>query len=160
MVKIMGMLSVLTASCAMGFVMAGELGKRTKSLEEIYRSAVHIKTELEYRGADINDCFNRRGRLFAQAYKYLQKEDILPCEALKRACKEALYLKDEDRAVINTYADNLNCEELGGQIANVKLLLESLRMCIRDSEEEYRSKNRLYKSGGVIAGLGFIILLL
>lgn len=160
MVKIMGMLSVLTASCVMGFIMAGELGKRTRALEEIYRSAIHIKTELEYRGADINDCFNRRGELFARAYEYLHQEGILPCDALKRACKEALYLKEDDRAAINTYADNLNCEDIGGQIANVNLLLENLRLCIRDSEEEYRSKNRLYKSGGVIAGLGFIILLL
>ncbi len=160
MIKLLGMLSVFTASLVMGFILAKELGERTKALKEIYQSAIHIKSELEYRSADICDCFNRRGKLFKEAYKYIQSESLLPCEALKKATDEAMYLKDEDRAVINSYAENLNAEDLGGQIANVNLFLENLRLCIRDAEEEYHSKNRLYKSGGAIAGLGFIILLL
>lgn len=160
MVKTLGMISVLTASVVMGFILAGELGERTKMLKEIYQSAIHIKAELEYRGADIQECFNRRGRLFKTAYSYLTCEGITPTEALKKACFETMYLKDDDRTIINAYADNLDAEDLGGQLANVKLFLENLRICIRDAEEEYHSKNRLYKSGGAIAGLGLIILLL
>lgn len=160
MVKLLGMLSVLAASVIMGFIMAGELHERTKTLKEIYQSAIHIKTELEYRGADICDCFNRRGKLFNKAYKYIKSEGMLPSEALKKASCETNYLKEADRAIIDTYAENLASEALSGQIANVNLLLENLRLSIRDAEEEYRSKNRLYKSGGAIAGLGFIILLL
>lgn len=157
MIKLLGITAVFVASSVMGFIMAGELNERTKVLKEIYQSAVHIKSELEYRGADIKECFNRRGKLFKLAYKYLE-EGLLPASALKKACREIKCINDEDRAVINTYADNLNAEDLGGQIANVKLLLENLRICIRSSEEEYKTKNRLYKSGGVITGLGIIIL--
>ena len=160
MVKLLGMLSVFTASSVMGFIMAGELGERTKMLKDIYQSATHIKSELEYRGADICDCFNRRGKLFSIAYKYIKSEGLLPADALKKAADEAVHLKATDRTVIAAYADNLKVEDLGGQLANVRLFLENLRLCIQDAEEEYRSKNRLYKSGGAIAGLGFIILLL
>lgn len=160
MVRLLGMLAIFTASSVMGFIMAGELNERTKVLKEIYQSAIHIKSELEYRGADIKECFNRRGELFRAAYKYLQEYNLLPCEALKKACDETKCLKEEDRAAIYTYADKLDAEDLGGQIANVKLFLENLRQCIKSSEDEYQLKNRLYKSGGTIAGLGFIILLL
>lgn len=160
MVKLLGMLSVLISAIGIGFVMAKELNDRTKALKEIYQSATSIKTELEYRGADICDCFNRRGVLFSNAYKYIKAEGYLPAEAVKKAAAEISCLKKEDIEAVNLYADNLYTEDLGGQIANINLFLERLRGCIRQSEEEYNNKNRLYKSGGAIAGLGFIILLL
>ena len=160
MVKLLGMLSVLAAFVVMGFVMARELCARVKALKDIYQSAIHIKSELEYRGADICDCFNRRGKLFSQAYKYIKDNSLSPTEALKKAAGENAYLKIEDCAVIDAYADILNAEYIAGQIANVNLFLENMRLCIREAEEEYQSKNRLYKSGGAIAGLGVIILLL
>lgn len=160
MVKLLGMISVLTASVIMGFVMANELGERAKALKEIHEAAIHIKTELEYRAADICDCFNRRGKLFSLAYKYITEEGLLPADALNKAICDTPFLTDDDQDVIKAYADNLNKEDIGGQIANTSLLIENLRLKIKEAEDEYRSKSRLYKSGGAIAGLGFIILLL
>ena len=151
---------MLIASLMMGFIMAGELGERCRELKDIYQSAIHIKTELEYRGADICDCFNRRGRLFSKAYRYITDDALMPPDAIKEACRREKLLKDDDKAVIFAYAENLNKEDLGGQIANVSLLIENLRLRIKDAEEEYASKSRLYKSGGLLTGLGFIILIL
>ena len=159
MIKLMGMISVFMASSVMGFIMAKELNERTRCLKEIYDSAIHIKSELEYRGADVADCFRRRGRLFKIASIYID-EGILPADALKKACRDLNELNEADCLVINAYAENLYAEDIGGQIANVNLFLENLRGCIRNSEEEYHTKNRLYKAGGAIAGMGIIILLI
>ncbi|MBQ6794558.1 MAG: stage III sporulation protein AB [Clostridia bacterium] len=159
MIKLMGMISIFIASSVMGFIMAKELNERTLCLKEIYDSVIHIKSELEYRGADVADCFRRRGRLFKTASIYLD-EGMLPADALKKACGDLKELNEADRSVINAYAENLYAEDIGGQIANVNLFLENLRGCIRNSEEEYHTKNRLYKAGGTIAGMGIIILLI
>lgn len=160
MLKLFGMLTVLTSSLMMGFVMARELRERTKLLRDIHQSAIHIKTDLEYRAPDICECFCRRGKLFSLAHAYMTKESLLPREALAKAADKLNFLSKEDKEVINMYADNLEQEDLGGQIANVSWLIENIALRIKDSEAEYQSKNRLYKSGGAIVGLGVVILLL
>lgn len=160
MVKFFGMISVLISSILTGFLMAKDLSERTKALREIYRSATHIKTELEYRAADICECFRMRGELFSSAHSYIQNEGYLPQDALKKAAEDMGALIKEDREVIFAFAENLNKEDVNCQIANTALLLENIRARIRDAENEYIMKNRLYKSGGAIVGIGFIILLL
>ncbi len=150
----------MTSSILTGIMMANELKERTKTLKEIHQMAIHIKTDLEYRAPDICDCFRYRGKLFSRAYELITRDAYLPCEAVKKAATEIISLKKDDIEIINAYAENLNCEDIGGQIANVNWLIENTRKLISDAVTEYEAKSRLYRSGGVIAGFGFIILLL
>lgn len=160
MLKLLGMITILASSFIMGFIMAQELKDRTKLLREIHQTAIYIKTDLEYRAADISDCFAGRGRLFSAAQDFISEESLLPKDALIKACDKLKQLTKEDKDVIHIYAENIDQEDVGSQIANISWLIENLVLRIRDAEDEYQTKNRLYKSGGAIVGLGFIILLL
>jgi stage III sporulation protein AB len=160
MVKILGMFAVLISSVITGLLMANNLSERIKALKDIYQCATHIKTELEYRAADICECFKRRGTLFSRAHSYIVNDGLLPSEALKKAAEEQELLNKNDKEIIFQFAENLNKEDVDGQIANTALFLENIKARIKDAEGEYLMKNRLYKSGGAIVGIGLIILLL
>ena len=160
MVKILGMVAVLISSVLTGFLMAKNLSERIGELKDIYQCATHIKTELEYRAADICECFKRRGTLFSLAHSYIVNDGLLPSEALKKAAEEQELLNKNDKEIIFQFAENLNKEDVDGQIANTALFLENIKARIKDAEGEYLMKNRLYKSGGAVVGIGLIILLL
>lgn len=160
MLKILGLITILVSSVIMGFIMANELNERTKTLRDIKQSATGIKSDLEYRASDICECFKLRGNMFGKASKYIADSNLFPTEALIRACEELNYLHKEDKEIIFSYAKNLSAEDIGSQINNINWLIENITIKIKESEAEYSSKNRLYKSGGALLGLGFIILLL
>lgn len=160
MLKIIGIVAVVASSVATGFIMAKDLNERTKSLKDIYQSAINIKSELEYRAPVLEECFRGRGRLFSKAWKYISENSLSPKEALRKACDEAVYLKRDDREIIYSYIENLFVEDIGGQISNISWLIDAMRLQIKEAEAEYTSKGRLYKSGGALAGIGLVILLL
>lgn len=159
MIKILGAAAVFLSCAAAGQIMARELYERTKLLKELEQSAIYIKSELEYRTPVFEECFRGRGRLFSKAAKYIGM-NMNPKEALKKAARETEKLRDEDRELIYDYADGLDAEDVGAQTANVSLLITRLECRIREAEEERGIKSRLYKSGGALAGIGLVILLL
>lgn len=157
MYKILGLVSILSASVITGFVMANELKDRLKLLKEIHQNAIYIKSELEYRAPDLEECFKGRGVLFSKAYAYIEK-GCLPMDALIKACNDLKSLSKEDREIITLFAENLRAEEVNGQISNIEWFINSMNERISFAHEEYKTKGRLYKSSGALLGLGFMIL--
>lgn len=160
MVKFLGMFAIMVSAVMMGLVMANELKERIKALKQVQQMAIHIKTDLEYRSPDICECFRSRGELFSTAHDLIINHAYTPEAAVKKAAGEISSFKKEEVSVIASYANNLKCEDIGGQIANVSWLIENIGKIIKTAEAEYESKSRLYRSGGVMVGFGFIILLL
>ncbi len=158
MYKILGLLSILSASIATGFVMANELKERLKLLTEIHLSLMGIRSEFEYRAPVLEECFKNRGVLFSNAYCYIEKDNLLPQDALKKACNDLKPLNRDDKKVLYRFAENLNTEDINGQISNISWLIDNLEDRIHHAENEYRTKGRLYRSSGALTGLGFLIL--
>ena len=159
MIKILGAISVVAASGLAGFEMTKELSERIKFLRESEQYAIYIKGELSYRSPTFEECFRGRGKIFANAAKYIG-EGVSPNDAVRRAADEAPRLNKGDREIFYAYAEGMSSEETGGQIANVSLLITRLEERIREAESEKSVKGRLYKSGAVLLGCGVVILLL
>lgn len=160
MIKIFAVGLVMLSSCMTGFILAKDLNERVKVLKEIKQMAIYIKSDFEYRSPMLADCFEHRGSLFGKASRYMEEGALLPEEALKKSADELKSITKEDRTVIYSFADNLSIEDVNGQIANVKWLIETLEKRIKEAEYEYTTKGRLYKSTGALTGLGIVILLL
>lgn len=160
MIKITGIILVVAASVLTGIIMAKDLSKRTKLLKDIRQSAIFIKSDMEYRAPVLEDCFKNRGILFGTAAEYAQNNNCLPKDALKITLDSMSYLKKEDKDIVMSFADNLDTEDIGSQLANVSWLIDALNGKIREAENDFVTKGRLYKSGGVLAGIGLLILLL
>ncbi len=159
MIKILGAAAVVTASVAFGMVMARELGERVKLLNEIKTAAIYIKSDMEYRLPVFEDCFRGRGRFFSEAAKLIEGGKT-PCEAVIEASERQARLSDKDRKILTSYAEGLEAEEIGGQMTNISLLITRLEADIKEAEEENAVKCRLYRSGGVLAGLAFVIVMI
>ncbi len=159
MIKLTGALTVCFASVMAGALMAKELGDRAKLLREIQQYAIYIKCDMEYRMPVFEECFRARGPVFGTAAKYI-KEGVPPREALKKSVSGTHKLRDEDRELLYAYADALDAEDVSGQISNVSLLISRLGESIREADRERGAKGRLYRSGGVLAGIGLVIILL
>lgn len=158
-IKLTGALIVCFASVTAGGLMAKELGERVKLLRETEQYAIYIKCDMEYRAPVFEDCFRARGPLFGTASKYI-KDGMLPKDALKKSIDNMQRLREEDREILCAYADSLDAEEVSGQISNIALLISRLKENIREAEKERGAKGRLYRSGGVLAGIGLVIILL
>lgn len=159
MIKILGAIAVVAASVTAGFVMARELGERVRLLKEILCAAVYIKSEMEYRMPVLEECFRARGEFFENVSNLIKKGSA-PGEAVVKAADEEPRLQKGDRELLYSYAKGLEAEEIGGQTANVSLLITSLEQKIREAEEENSVKCRLYRSGGVLAGIAFVIIMI
>ncbi|MCD8048827.1 MAG: stage III sporulation protein AB [Clostridia bacterium] len=159
MVRLLGAAAVLASSVLTGGVMAKELDERVKLLRQTQDAAVFIKSELMYRAPVFEECFRGRGKIFSAAARYI-KEGQSPTEALERAASEVGRLTKGDREILTEYARGLCAEEVGGQTANVSLLITRLEAAVREAEAERQAKGRLYRSGGVLAGLAFVIMLI
>ena len=160
MYRVLGVLSVVSSSIMMGIFLANDLKKRGEILKEIRQAAVYIKSDLEYRAPEIEDCFFNRGHFFSRVAELIKERDLPPKLALKFACEELKEITVEDREIIYSYADNISAEEIGGQIANISQLISGLDEKISAAEREYKEKGRLYRSGGALVGLGIVILLI
>ncbi|MGM9551689.1 MAG: stage III sporulation protein AB [Clostridia bacterium] len=160
MIKILGSVAVLISSVLMGMTMSQNLKNRVNVLKEIRDGAVHIKNELQYRCAPLEDCFRGRGKFFSKVYKHMQSSGLSPKESVQKTADETEYLTSADIEVMNRYAENIMCEDLKSQIVNIDFLIASLNENIKDSETEFLNKGKLYSYGGVLMGLGFIIILL
>ncbi|MBQ7976939.1 MAG: stage III sporulation protein AB [Clostridia bacterium] len=160
MIRIFGVTLILTSSVLTGIILAKDLNERVALLKDIRQAAIYIKSDFEYRAPILSECFENRGILFGKAAVYAKENNVLPKDALKKTVDEIKFLCSEDKDAIYSFADNLSQEEIGGQIANITWLIDTLEKRIKDAETEYKTKGRLYKSGGALTGIGLVILLL
>ena len=160
MEKSVGLIAILSACILLGLKLSNDLLQRVELLKEIHKSAIHIKSDLEYRAPPLEECFENRGKLFSKAYGYIIENRILPDEALKKSCEEMKELNGEDKSTILFLADNLIQENLESQLANVMLFIHCMEERIISAEKELVVKGRLYRSGGLLIGIGIVIFLL
>ncbi len=160
MIKMLGLLSVFFSAALTGVFMYKRLNERTEILKETKTCAIHIKNEIEYRKAPLDECFKGRGKLFSNAYKLINNGELPPKEAIKTALKPLEAFSLDDRLVIEAFAENLSCEDLKGQIANLEMFIASLNENIKLATTESSNKGKLFCYGGVLTGIGLVIVLL
>lgn len=160
MVRLIGIIAVTASSVMTGIFMSKELKGRVELLKEIHQSAIYIRSDLEYRAPTLEECFKDRGELFSKAYEFINESSVMPEAALKKACETLGFLNREEKELIFSFAENLSKEDVTSQIANVEWFTAGIEERIKNAENEYATKGRLYRTGGMLAGMGILIFLL
>lgn len=160
MLKILGAVMVISASTLFGFFNERKLYKRVMVLNDIYSFSICIKSDFEYRAPFLYECFENRGLLFGNAANLMKQHDLLPKDALVQSAEELKELNDGDRESVFSFANNLSAENVESQIANISHFISLIEKKINDAEAELKTKGRLYKSAGILTGIGIVILLL
>lgn len=164
--KLMGGGMIITATTIAGFLKARTLANRVDSLIRIKTALSVLESEISFSANSLKLAFLRiertvdTGGMFAEA-----GEAIAGC-GVEQAWKQAvdnsrrrLSLTEHDAELLKTLAAELGMTDRENQIKNIRRVSALLDAASVQAQAEYTQTARLYRSGGILTGLLFIILL-
>lgn len=157
--KLTGAIAVIAAAVLCAAVMKRRLCGRARLLRLIERDCVHIKSALEYSSPTLVECFLGCNCVFDNAAK-LMTRGVSPEKAIMRAAQNEPLLCDEERKVLENFAKGLGIEDIGGQAANIALLISRMGQLAQNAENENAQRGRLCVAGSICSALVFVIILL
>ena len=171
MLKILG--SILVLACSAGLGAAGSLDLKRHCMElRLLKQAVYmLRGEIRYSKAPLPEAFEALAKRipapFSDFFSHLAEElsrpggknlDVLWREEIDRSLKQSS-LKKEEKEKLGHMGEGLGYLDLEMQLSTIELYLEQLEEDITLSQEEIRTKQKLYQSLGVAGGIFLVILL-
>ena len=98
-------------------------------------------------------------KVFKNTCTYMEKEDVT--KSWNKALNEIeTSLTKEDREIIRQFGKMLGKTDAEGQLNEIELSLNFLETQIEKAETEKSKNAKLYKSLGIIAGIGIVVILI
>lgn len=170
-VKLFGCFIVFMSSSLLGYIYSRKCAKRPEELRSLQGMLQMFENEISFLSNKLTDAFYKIysqsdspvSNFFKHAAEILQKKPELSAyEAWKRAVKLNINdtsLDKEDEKVIVSFGKMLGSSDLEGQIKNIGLTLNQLKLQ-EQKAEEFRKKNEaMYRNLGILGGLAIIIIL-
>lgn len=159
MIRLVGMLAVISCCSALGVEKSLGLKRRRRDLEALRHMLFDIETALQYNcasTAEIVRMLKAGGRM-----KFFLQLDYTDLRGSLERSEEyrSLYINDPERQIIADVFDDLGSSDLETQIAMIKFNKHRIETAIADCEKECAEKCRLYNSLGFFGGI-FISLLI
>lgn len=169
LLKIIGSLIVLISSSLLGFSHAKTYAKRPIELKVLQTLLQIFENEISFLSNVLEDAFMKVSRcsdskvaaFFEGAAKNLN-EGFCASEAWEMAVRDNIKntsLNSEDEGIIISFGKILGSSDLEGQIKNIHLTLNLLKIQEQKAEELKAKNESMYKNLGVLGGLAIIILL-
>lgn len=163
MIKLMGAVMV-GASCGyFGFRMSMSLKRRMENLSDIAVSLELLESEISFGQSRLTRAFERvdRNGLFKLAASRIEELGIN--KAWRAAVEESrtkMCLTDSDADTLLMLGKNLGKTDTDDQLKHIKYIKKIIEGLSREAREEYKRLGKMYRSGGVLAGLMLIIILI
>jgi len=146
-----------------GLYKSHKLNERRKTLMELENSLSLLETEIESSIVTLPQAFSRiKAKSVKEAFLSAAKK----MQQGKRADSAFISsipmlpgLAGEDENVLISFARGLLSIDKEGQIRNIKLTQKRISALRAEAEEEYKRMGKLYKQGGVLAGIMVAIIL-
>ncbi|AEV68671.1 stage III sporulation protein SpoIIIAB [Acetivibrio clariflavus] len=169
LLKIVGSLIVFVSCTLLGYSHAQTYAQRPQELKTLQMLLQIFENEISFLSnvlqeafQKVSSCTDSSVAVFFEAAVENLKEGLCADEAWTKAVKENISgtsLNSEDEAIIISFGKMLGSSDLEGQIKNIRLTVNQLKIQ-EQKAEELRSKNeKMFKSLGVLCGLAIIILL-
>lgn len=164
-------LAVITAvgGCTLvGLNCAGRLRRRRDALFEFVAAVRRICVGVTHTNRPLSEllrgCGEREtGVLFAALAGAVEGGET-PLAAWGEICEsgaaEGLGLEERDQKALTVFFSVLGASDRGAQIENARLALDTLETLFAEADEAYRGKGRVYRTMGMLLGVGVGILLL
>ncbi|NLI58446.1 MAG: stage III sporulation protein AB [Clostridium sp.] len=170
-VKLFGCFIVFISSSLLGYIYSKKCSKRPNELRDLQGMLQIFENEISFLSNKLTDAFYKIykqnespvSNFFKSTAEILQKRpEISASEAWKDAVKlniDATSFDKEDEKVIISFGKMLGSSDLEGQIKNIRLTLNQLKLQ-EQKAEEFRKKNEaMYRNLGILGGLAIIIIL-
>src|SRR5690606_456294 len=170
-VKLFGCFIVFMSSSLLGYIYSRKCAKRPEELRDLQGMLQIFENEISFLSNKLTDAFYKIykqnespvSNFFKSTAENLpHRPDISAAEAWKDADKlniDASSFDKEDEKVIISFGKMLGSSDLEGQIKNIRLTLNQLKLQ-EQKAEEFRKKNEaMYRNLGILGGLAIIIIL-
>lgn len=166
MLKIIGSVIIILTCAGLGFEKADEELQHLKQLEELKKLFVLIRSEISYSKAPFGKVFQKISKnaedVFGDWMQMLadqleERKNGTFQEVWEQAIEEYL---EKSRLTKQELAELKQIGNSLGYLETWDLYLEQLEITIRQTRKETASKQKLYRSMGVMGGLFLVIILL
>ena len=144
---------------AFGLYRSAELKRREKLLAEIIQLLENMAVQIRYRALPLGELFSElQGGIFLQ---HVGANIIRPLnhrEAWNAAVAEFPELVEE-RDILISIGNSLGSSDTAGQVAMLELNKELLTARLAEAAEAATKKGAMYRSVGVLSGLGLAIII-
>ena len=166
--KVCGVVLVVFATSAYGFMMSGDLQKRLSQLYELKKIMFLLKGEISYGATPLLEaCSNIAKRVKAPFCEVLYNISVSEEKTIKEIWKtnfsdgfKYMNLNGEDKERLLLLGDSLGLSDKETQSRVISLYLEELEMSIKALNEMLPKKTRVYRCLGVVSGIMLAIIII
>lgn len=158
---------IFLMSTAIGILISKMYENRVKELQQFKNILNILKTKIKFTYEPLGEIFaqishegsNKIEEIFANIVNRLVFEDVK--YAWADSIQEAdISINQEDKDILKELGKTLGQSDAESQVSNITLTESFLDMQIEKAEQERQKNQKIYKTLGIIVGLGFVIILI
>ena len=136
-----------------------DFSERKRLLESLYDGGVKVRDALKCCCKPLHESFMEGGEFFETAAQKI-REGELPERAVLGSLDRYCALKDTDKKILSRFAHGLRAQDCDGQISNLELLINAIKLSLSDATTELKSKGGLYVKGSILAAAAVVLLMI
>lgn len=172
LIKLAGGIMVIAASGFIGYILSRDCAIRPQELRDLQGLMQMFENEVCYMSNLLSDAFyniskasSSKVAVFFRSASELLKKDvgINASEAWEQAVRSNIVktsLSKEDEEILINFGKILGSSDIDGQVMNIKLTINHLKLQERKAEEARKKNEKMYKNLGLLCGLAIVIILL
>lgn len=171
MIKVVGSFIIIGGSTLLGYLLSRDCSRRPQEIRVLQTLLQMFENEIFYLSNLLSDAFKKISRssdspvtvFFSETVKNLIEQDgITASQAWELAVRRNIRLtalNGEDEDILVTFGKMLGDSDVEGQLKNIRLTLNQLKLQEQKAEEARRKNEKMYRSLGVLGGLALVIIL-
>ena len=164
-VKFVNLISILMICSYIGYIKAKIFEKRVIELNQFQNALVMFKSKIEFTYEPINSIFADISKVIYLNeenifYKTINFKEEIYSSWIKAIDETRNNLNKEDKDVIKMFGKMLGKTDISGQVNEICLTQSLVEKQIQKAEEEKNKNMKLYKTMGVVCGMGICIILI
>ena len=157
---------IIFNTTAIGIAVGKKYSNRLNNLQEFKNAINMLETKIKYTYEPLSSIFKdisriiggKTGEIFSTASYYMENIDATTSWN-KSIDESTIDILKEDKKVLKTLGKLLGKTNVEGQINQIELNLSLIEIQIKKAEKEKEKNERLWKTVGIVSGLGIVIIL-
>ncbi len=159
--KLSGAVALLLSGLFCGIFLSDRLRRRRDLIRAFIELLSGLKTSIRYNSGELISLIKASAPNYIREFFMTDSVDFdfyWRNSVLK--IPKAYALKSGDYELLYGFGKNLGATDIAGQIEHIELYTEFFKRALKNAEDEYRTKGRLYKTLGFFAGASLSIMLI
>lgn len=170
--KLLGSLAIMGGSTLIGYVLSKDCSRRPQELRTLQVLLQMLENEISFLSSLVTEAFKKLSEnnknpvtiFFKSTARKLEEDSSLSASsAWEIAINEEINktaLNKEDQAILISFGKMLGNSDIEGQIKNIRLTIEHLKLQEQKAEESKAKTEKMYKSLGILGGLALVVILI